>query len=228
MDNSTMTQPNTLLLITDISGFTRFIASNDPDEGMAHAQKMLEIILKSNDLGLELCEIEGDAVFFYMRNEMPGPDRLIRQIRRTFRAFQDYILENELHTELGVKFYVHAGNCQMLNIGGRSKIFGIDVISIHRLLKGVSGDLNYLLVTKRAADVLGVELNKAYEGSASYDHIGEVPYFLFNDDFLWVHPGEEPQPLSMLDRMALTFRRMAASMATQTPDRAWIRTVMSV
>jgi hypothetical protein len=189
---------------------------------------MLDIILKSNNLGLELCEIEGDAVFFYMRNGMPNADRLIRQIRHTFRAFQDYLLENELHTELGVKFYLHAGNCQMLNIGGRSKIFGIDVISIHRLLKGVSGDLNYLLITKRAADVLEIDLKRSYEGSASYDHIGEIPYFLFNDDFLWVHPGEEPRPATLAERLSASMKRMATSMATQTPNRAWIRTVMSV
>ncbi len=223
-----MTQPNTLLLITDISGFTRFIASNDPESGMDHARRMLEIILKSNDLGLELCEIEGDAVFFYMRKGMPGSESLIRQIRKTFRAFQDYLLDHSLQTELGVKFYVHAGNCQMLNIGGRSKIFGIDVIGIHRLLKGVSGELNYLLITKRAADLLGLDPRRSFEGCASYDHIGEIPYFLFDDNFLWVHPGEEPKPLTLAQKFTDSLRRAAASMATQTPNSAWIRTVMSV
>ena len=95
----------TLLLITDISGFTRFVSSHSQEEGVRTAREMLNIILRSNNLKLNLCEIEGDAVFFYSDNASLSFKQLGEQIRKTFRRFNEYLREKGLADQLGIKIH---------------------------------------------------------------------------------------------------------------------------
>ena len=178
-------QKPTLLIIVDISGFTRFVAESNPEEGIARAKEMLEVILHSNDLGLELCEIEGDAVFFYLKKSFPSYTRLLNQIKLTFSAFQGYLSLHGLNEKLGIKFFVHAGNCQELTIGGKTKLFGIDVIKIHRLLKGLVNEKNYLLLTHEAADVVEFLPGPATgQDCVQYPHLGTISFYVLHKDTL--------------------------------------------
>lgn len=175
----------TLLLITDISGFTRFIAESEPEVGIAHAREMLEIILHSNSLGLELCEIEGDAVFFYLKKGFPSHDRFLNQVKSTYAIFQAYLAQHGLESRLGIKFFVHSGYCGELVIGGKKKLFGLDVIKIHRLLKGLVHQRNYLLITHEAADMLQFLPDPSTQcGAVDYEHIGIMNYYVLSADIL--------------------------------------------
>ena len=174
----------TLLLITDISGFTRFVSSRSAEEGVRMATEMLQIILRSNKLRLKLCEIEGDAVFLYSDKCDLRFEQISKQVGNTFRKFQDYLFHHGLGDQLGIKFIVHAGDCPTIHIGGKKKLFGQDVIRIHRLLKRESGEMNYLLVTDSAAEFLG-EVPAGLKGNTEFEHLGTVHYRIFGPAFLW-------------------------------------------
>ena len=58
-------------LFLDISGFTRFVNETEIDHSRLIIQELLEILINSNQIGLEVSEIEGDAILFYKFGESP-------------------------------------------------------------------------------------------------------------------------------------------------------------
>jgi len=176
----------TLMLITDISGYTRFITRVGHEEGVKRAQEMLQVIINANTLGLKLCEIEGDAVFFYTM-KIPSRISLLRQISRTYQAFSDYLANHHLENELGIKFFVHTGTCEEIKIGGRTKLYGTEVIKIHRLLKSITSKGDSLLVTKSALAALEFEPEDGLGGDTEFPYIGLVSYTTFQEEYLIKH-----------------------------------------
>ena len=183
VENTAM-KGQTLMLITDISGYTRFITRVGHEKGIQHAQDLLQIIINSNTLGLKLCEVEGDAVFFYAMKELPSRKALMRQISRTYNAFNHYLSTQRLESELGIKFFVHTGICEEIRIGGRTKLYGMEVIKIHRLLKSITNTDDYMLITANAGGALQFETGEGVQGGAEFPHIGVVNYAVFNERFL--------------------------------------------
>ena len=199
----------TLMLITDISGYTRFITRVGHEEGLRRAKDLLQIIINANSLGLKLCEIEGDAVFFYTMRKLPSRNALMRQIRKTYRAFNHYLAVNQLGDDLGIKFFVHTGLCEEVKIGGRTKLYGMEVIKIHRLLKSIVNKDDYLLITSDAQRAFQFE-NEGTVGQNEFAYIGAVDYALFNDHFLQQPAKENNLYHTLLDAIgesALTITR---------------------
>jgi hypothetical protein len=62
-ETATGVQP-ALLFMPDISGFTEFVNSTEITHAQSIIQEVLEQIIESNQMSLEVGEIEGDAVFF--------------------------------------------------------------------------------------------------------------------------------------------------------------------
>lgn len=202
---------STLLFIADISGFTQFVASRTPEEGVHKAKEMLDIIVRSNKLRLNLCEVEGDAVFFYSEDDSLTFNQLASQVRSTFISFQDYLLRNGLEKQLGIKFIAHAGHCSRLKVGGRPKLFGQEVIRLHRLLKSRPDEMNYFLVTEAATQFLqGVPGGE--EGSASFDYLGRVEFRVFGRTFLWTQEVNEVQ--GVFSRLFTNVRYIFSSFRT--------------
>ena len=54
-----------LLFIPDISGFTRFVNGTEIEHSRMIIQELLEGLINSNLMELEISEIEGDAILFY-------------------------------------------------------------------------------------------------------------------------------------------------------------------
>ena len=54
-----------LIFIPDISGFTRFVNQTEIEHSRYIIEELLETIINSNQLGLKVSEIEGDAILFY-------------------------------------------------------------------------------------------------------------------------------------------------------------------
>lgn len=48
----------------DISGFTRFVNEVEIEHSRLVIQELLEILVNANEIGLEVSEIEGDAILF--------------------------------------------------------------------------------------------------------------------------------------------------------------------
>ena len=67
-----------LLFIPDISGFTRFVNETEIEHSRLIIQELLEILINANQIGLEVSEIEGDAILFYKFGEVAGPGRVVQ------------------------------------------------------------------------------------------------------------------------------------------------------
>src|SRR2546423_8359541 len=85
-----------LLFIPDISGFTKFVTETEIDHSRYIIGELLENIINSNQIGLNISEIEGDAVLFYRFGEMPSPEEIYKQVERMFCNFQKQIKNYEV------------------------------------------------------------------------------------------------------------------------------------
>jgi Protein of unknown function (DUF2652) len=73
-----------LLFIPDISGFTRFVTETEINHSRLIIQELLELLINANQIGLEVSEIEGDAILFYKFGETPQLEDLCKQVEKIF------------------------------------------------------------------------------------------------------------------------------------------------
>jgi len=73
-----------LLFIPDISGFTKFVNETDIEHSRLIIQELLETLINTNSSGLEVSEIEGDAILFYKFGDAPAVSDLYRQVEAMF------------------------------------------------------------------------------------------------------------------------------------------------
>ena len=71
-----------LIFIPDISGFSRFVNETEINHSRLIIQELLETIINANEIGLEISEIEGDAILFYKFGEPPELEKLYRQVEK--------------------------------------------------------------------------------------------------------------------------------------------------
>src|SRR5256885_16887022 len=81
-----------LIFIPDISGFTRFVNEMEIDHSRLIIQELLEILINANQMGLEISEVEGDAILFYKFGEMPDVKQLYKQVEKMFCEFHSNLL----------------------------------------------------------------------------------------------------------------------------------------
>lgn len=77
----------TLILIPDISGFTKFITITNLEHNQLKIAQLLETILDNNILELAVSEIEGDAISFYGFNDTSNFQQTIKQCNLMFYKF---------------------------------------------------------------------------------------------------------------------------------------------
>jgi len=81
-----------LLFIPDISGFTRFVTETEIDHSRLIIQELLELLINANHIGLEISEIEGDAILFYKFGDPPDLKVLYKQVEEMFCNFHSSLL----------------------------------------------------------------------------------------------------------------------------------------
>ncbi len=84
--------PKSLLFIADISGFTRFVNETEITHSRHIISELLEALIDKNDLGMDVAEIEGDAVLFYKYGEVPTFESLLMQSQEMFLEFHSHLL----------------------------------------------------------------------------------------------------------------------------------------
>ena len=197
-----------VLVIADISGFTRFMRLHALAD--SHAKqivvRLLTAIVERHRSPLRVAELEGDAVFLW--GPLDDHDRgfgsdLNQQLLGFFGAFRHEIAALRALplcvcgactnvADLRLKQVVHIGEVATERIGGFEKLFGIDVIVVHRMLKNSVGSHEYVLMTDAAHAVLGPPA--AGGGGVSVveelDGIGEVPMVLY--EAAGLEPFPEP------------------------------------
>ncbi len=122
---------NAIILIPDISGYTEFLTRTEIDHSSHILSETLELIIESNETGLTLSEIEGDAVLFYRAGEPLSKQELTQQCLLMFDRFheklklieRDTICECgacQTATDLSLKFIAHYGKIKEIKVANNS------------------------------------------------------------------------------------------------------------
>lgn len=183
---------DSLILIPDISGFTSFVNETEVKHSKHIIAELLELIIESDQLGMTVSEIEGDAILFYKEGNVPGLNALVNQAKKTFTEFHMHLKNYETrricpcgaccnaHT-LTIKFVALRASLEFIKVKQFQKPYGSDVILAHRLLKNEVDSDEYLLIESGYWDPdedigdpgEGLTFN---EGITSYPSFGDVAY----------------------------------------------------
>jgi hypothetical protein len=189
-----------ILIIADISGYTRFMVANA--QTLVHAQaivtELLEAIIHEVDVPLRVSKLEGDAVFLYAVRGREADDawsaakgRIATKLVAFFDAFTAAVARlSQVRvckcdacagvSSLRLKAIVHAGEALVHRVGHFEELAGVDVIVVHRLLKNSVEGTDYILMTEAArrelGDVPGLPSKDAVE---CYDDVGDVKTCVF-------------------------------------------------
>ncbi len=183
---------NSLLFIPDISGFTEFVNKTEIEHSQHIISELIENIIDSNHLNLEISEVEGDAVFFYKSEDVPDVEKMYGQAKKMFLQFHSHLKLYESQricqcgacstaSKLSIKFIVHSGQVGFTTIKNNKKPFGTDIILLHKLLKNNIPNKEYVLFTYpyllHGHHENGAIFNeKLLDGSSHYEKIGQVKY----------------------------------------------------
>ncbi len=148
-----------LLFIPDITGFTFFINNVELTHGKKIIKELLELLIDSNELGLDISEVEGDAILFYKFGEPPSIRKIYEQVEKMFLQFHQHLRDFEncrtceckacsSAISLTLKIITHYGEFTVYNVKSFFKLIGKDIIVAHQLLKNDINIHEYWLVTK--------------------------------------------------------------------------------
>lgn len=175
-----------LLFIPDISGFTRFVNESEISHSRHIIQELLEVLINANNTGLEISEIEGDAILFYRFGAPLNMQELYRQVAAMFCAFHRHLLSYEHRRlcqckactaaiNLSLKVITHYGEFTTYNVKNFSKLIGRDIIVAHQLLKNDIDSHEYWLVTQPLVPQ-GPPPELEWNSSAKKTEQGEIPF----------------------------------------------------
>jgi len=178
-----------LLLIPDITGFTKYITAADLQYSQVTIALLLEAILENNKLGIQVSEIEGDAILFYSFEKNYTVDEILEQCFLMHRAFHHQLKKIittdcscgacTLLGELSLKFILHYGEMGSVMINDFCKLYGAEVIVAHRLLKNELLLNEYILATENFFAQYGTNSVRNFElekKSQIIEEIGIINY----------------------------------------------------
>jgi hypothetical protein len=179
-----------LLFIPDISGFTRFVNETEIEHSRLIIQELLEILINANELGLEVSEIEGDAILFYKFGTSPDLKEIYHQVEKMFCAFHSNIGAYDQFRlcqcracmsaiNLTLKVITHYGEFTRYQVKNFSKLIGKDVIVAHQLMKNDIEQHEYWLVTKKLLQEeppAGLADWMRWNSSVKQTESGEIPF----------------------------------------------------
>jgi class 3 adenylate cyclase len=207
----------TLLLIADIAGYTRFMRFHDAS--LAHAQeiiaRLLEVVIDAAGPSLRLAKLEGDAAFFYMPVPKDGavdPALIAGHAAAIYRAFHARAADLRINTlcpcdgcqqagNLKIKLVGHLGGVAMQKVKQLTELAGVDVIVVHRMLKNDVPVPEYLLVTQPVHALLASPLReRAAPLELALEGFGPTPAY-YIDLAASVDALPPPRKLSPLARL---------------------------
>lgn len=200
-----------LIFIPDISGFTRFVNESEIEHSRFIIQELLEILINANESGLEISEIEGDAILFYKFGEPLDLLELYKQVEKMFCAFHRHLAAYEHRRlcqckacisaiDLTLKVVTHYGEFTRYNVKNFSKLIGKDIIVAHQLLKNDIKEHEYWLVTKGLLkDKLPTDFAQwmKWDRSVKQTESGEIPFHY--TQLSQLKNEIPPEPITQLD-----------------------------
>lgn len=208
--------PKSLLFIPDITGFTEFVNNTEIEHSQHIISELIEKIIDSNTLGLEVSEIEGDAVLFYKTNKVPVLEEVYKQARKMFLTFHSHLKIYDSHricqcgacssaSKLSLKFVVHSAEIGFTHIKNNKKPFGADIVLLHKLLKNNVNHNEYMLFTLQYLEGRQEEIKLLSSlhfenGVNEYESIGQVKYKFISLSNLY-QDIPEPPPILLPTKM---------------------------
>ena len=179
-----------LLFVPDISGFSNFVNTTAIEHSRHIIEELLETLIDANELDLKVSEVEGDAILFYRFGPPPDAGSFFTQVKRMFIAFHAHLQRYDSQricrcnacsgaSGLSLKIIAHQGTISQARIKEHVKLFGQDVIAVHRLLKNNVPLHEYALFTRSLVESwapgAAPEWASRDAGSSEYD-IGTLSY----------------------------------------------------
>ena len=187
-----------VLFIADMSGYTKFIFSNEKE--IAHSQmvirELITTLLDEVNLPLQLIRIEGDAIFLYAIKDDPEQSwervskNLISNVLAFFKVFANKVSKLTIHKicnctacnnieQLKLKVVVHSGRVAFYRVNEHQELTGTAPIIVHRLLKNSIEADEYVLLTESAYDELTLPDGIVEKGEETYDDIGAIKTYVY-------------------------------------------------
>lgn len=197
-----------LLFIPDISGFTRFVNEIEIDHSRHIIQQLLEVLINANRIGLEISEIEGDAILFYKFGQPLALEEIYKQVETMFCEFHRHLNAYDSRkicqckacvsaVGLTLKVITHYGEFTTYNVKNFSKLIGKDVIVAHQLLKNDIDQHEYWLVTDNllpGEPPAGLAQWMKWDASVKQTETGVIPFHYTQLSQLKNELPPEPEP----------------------------------
>ena len=231
-----------LLIVVDISGYTRFITERSLT--LEHAEQvisdLLDTVLDQSRHPLTLNKLEGDAALLYAEIDQADPATardMLGQVRAFFPAFRERIaalsaLRRNCScdacrniTNLSLKAFVHCGEVLLKKIRQFDELAGEPVILLHRLMKNQVASNEYVLLTEPVVELAGLDRSRLRSHVEDVDGMGRQA--------LWLATGSDlpeatpmtrsrPEPQDPASRSAV-FRHLLPAQASA----GWLATLRS-
>jgi hypothetical protein len=229
-----MATESACLLLTDISGYTGYLAGVELDHAQDILADLMGTIVSALRPGFRLAKLEGDAAFMFAITEKLDGSLLLDTIERCYFAFRRRRRDVRQATscqcnacvripDLNLKFVVHHGTILRQRVAGHEELLGPDVILVHRLLKNdviaSTGIEAYALFSQHCVDAMDVDVSALGMRASRemYEHIGAIP--------VWVHDlGRRWQEEESRTRVIVDERQAVYRLDTPTsapPQVAW-------
>lgn len=89
-ETTNITKP-ALLFVPDISGFTQFVQTTEIAHSRHIIEELLEKLIEADDIGLQVSEVEGDAILFCRFGHPPTAEEFFKQVQKMFVAFHSHL-----------------------------------------------------------------------------------------------------------------------------------------
>ena len=185
-----------ILLISDITGYTKFLASSELEHAQDSLRSLLKLMVEHTRPPLVISRLEGDAVISYApAGSFLQGQTIVEIIERTYVDFcqaRELMMLNTTCTcnacrnipNLDLKFFVHFGSFMLEQLLSYTELVGTDVNLIHRLTKNSvtqqTGLKAYVAYTQSAVAALGIDriAESMTRHTETYESIGEVQLYL--------------------------------------------------
>lgn len=191
-------------LISDITGYTQFLAHSELDHAKEILDALFESILDNIESPLIVSNTQGDAIICYApAHAFHQPGQLLDVMERTYFDFRRLIELMKLNNScdckacinmsaLDLKIFLHYGEYLEQQIGTKTDLQGTDVILAHRLMKNTVVDKfglpGYGLLTEAALKEMGIDptVEGMLEHVEHYEHYGAVNVFIHDLRAAWL------------------------------------------
>jgi len=187
---------NGYLLLADLSGFTRFMASAELEHAQEIVTELIDLVCSNIKPVFKIAEIEGDAVFAYAsENQFSRGETLLEIVELTYYnfTFRKNIMQEKSTCgckacssirEVDLKFVIHFGSFAMQNYSGSIKPLGSDVNLSHRFLKNSVNEKlglkHYALLTENCLRKTELPADIFIPVKEYYEHFGDVNAFVID------------------------------------------------